>query len=122
MMGKGIRLPFRIDPVNVVTHFMIHHINPLPFRFILPAFFPVFWVDEMDCPIFVRFAGRLAPIEILVPLDARTPQAIEPTHQRYRPVKGRELVVGKKTRQMLVNLTPMMERRKDHAHNASVLR
>jgi hypothetical protein len=121
-MGKGIRLPFRIDPVNVVTHFMIHHINPLPFRVILPTPLPVFWVDEMDGPIFVCFSSSFPPIEILVPLDAWAPQAIEPTHQRHRPLEGRKLVVGEKTRQMLVNHTPMVKRRKDHAHNASVLR
>jgi hypothetical protein len=97
MMGKGICFPFRIDPVNVVTHFMIHYINPLPFRIILPAFFPVFRVDEVNCPIFVRFAGRFAPIKVFVPLDARTPQAVEPAHQRYRPLKGRKLIVGEKT-------------------------
>jgi len=50
---------------------MIDDINPLPFRIILSAPFPVLWMNQMDATILVGFPCGLSPVEIFIPLDLR---------------------------------------------------
>jgi hypothetical protein len=96
MVGESIGLALGVSPVNVVTHLVVHHAYPLPFRVILAAPLPILRVDEVDGAVLVGLSCCSAPVEILVPLDPRTLQAVEFTHQRHPPPELQGFVTMKK--------------------------
>src|ERR1700754_1403911 len=66
--GKYISFVFCIRPKNVMAHLVINGVNPLPFRVIFSALFPVLRVNQIDLTVFVCFAGGFPPVDILIPL------------------------------------------------------
>jgi hypothetical protein len=75
---------------------MIDDVNPLPFRIVFPSAFPVLGMYEMNASVFVRFPSSFSPIEILIPFDARLPQAIEFTHERHGAAKIQHTILMEK--------------------------
>jgi hypothetical protein len=74
-------------------------------------------MHEVNRAVFVRFSRRLAPVQILIPLDARPLQAIERTHQGDGTPELGHLMVTEKTGQVLVNHATLSERRQNHPHS-----
>ncbi len=91
-MGKRIGLALCIRPVNIVAELMVYDVYPLSFRIVFPASFPILWVDQVNCSVFVRLPRRFPPVEILVPLDAWLFEAVKSTHQRHRSTECHDFV------------------------------
>jgi len=81
MAGKGIRFALGVCPINIVSHFMIDGVDPAPLGVVLASALPMLRMHQMDHAVFVGFARRLPPIEILIPLHAWAFQSIKPAHE-----------------------------------------
>jgi hypothetical protein len=83
-IGKSVRFPLCVCPINIVPKFVIHDVNPLPLRVVFPATLPILGMNQVNMAVLVGFASRFPPIQIFIPFNARLLKLVEFTHQRYR--------------------------------------
>lgn len=67
-VGERVGFVLGIHPKDVVTHFVIDHIDPLPLGVVLAPLLPVLGMDKVDLAILVGFTSGFAPVKVLVPL------------------------------------------------------
>lgn len=120
-MRKRISFPFGVRPVNVVSHFVIDNINPLPLGVIFPSSFPIFRVDKVNATVLVSLSRGLPPIEIFKPLYLRPLQAIKLAHPRHGAAKIENAIVLEETGKITVYDSTFLNRRKNHAHKDSLI-
>jgi len=97
--GKHVRLVLRVCPKYVVTDLVINHVNPTSLGVVLPAPFPILWMDQINLAVLVGLTGGLAPIDILKPLYFGILEVIKPAQSGDRFLEIRCLVVLKECRQ-----------------------
>jgi hypothetical protein len=103
-MGERFRLRFGIAPEKIVGQLVIDHLDPHPLALVDAPALPVLRMDQVDTAILEGLAGRLAPIDILVPLDSRALEPKESTKLGDRPPERRSLMVTEKPYQVTVHL------------------
>lgn len=121
-MRKRISLSFSVCPVNVVSHFVIDNIDPLPFRIIFPTSFPIFWMDKVDTAILIGLSRSFPPVKILKPLYAGALQAIKLAQERHGATKVESPIGLEKIGKISVYNSAFLHRRKEHTHKDSLLR
>lgn len=94
--GKLIGFVFRIRPKNIMAHLVINRVNPLSFRIVFSALFPVLRVNQIDLSVFIGLAGGSPPIDVLIPFYPGILQMIEATESSDGFFKILRLVVMKK--------------------------
>src|SRR5262245_56785463 len=116
LVGEAVGRPLGVRPQHVVPHLVVDGVDPSPFGVVLPAALPVLRVDQVDLAVLVGAARRLAPVEVLEPIDPGAGEAVEARQGPHRPAEGAGAVLPEEDREQPVDRAPLAKVRDDHAH------
>src|SRR6202022_4675520 len=120
-MGKGLGLAFSVSPEKVVGEFVIYHLHPHPLALVDAPALPVLGMDEVDAAVLEGLTRGLAPIDVLVPFDARAFDVVVTAEFGYSAPKVGFAMVVEEADQFAVHLAAPDDRRNKHSHGQSSL-
>jgi len=104
-----------MGPKEKMAHLVVDHSDPFSLAEVDAAALPVFRMYQMDAAILEGLAGGFAPIEVLVPFDARKLEVVETAELRDRPAERNGAAKAKKIRQISIDRPALSQRRKNHS-------